>query len=178
MASRTATKVLEGVRAYLEDEDFLLEISCWAWEYCSKFPLEPPHKWEHPLEFTKLHNEYRGLFEGRADEFITEENVDLKAILDDVHSELENNPGPMRALVDSLAASEDYMAFCKFMQRVRQRRDWAEGNDLETAREVAEEKWADDMEPPPHRSPDRRRTSSLEKVEEVAEEEDGDVSSR
>eukprot|EP00913_Durusdinium_trenchii_P004403 g4082.t1 len=48
--------------------DFLLEVSCWAWEYCMKFPFEAPSRWEHPLEFTQLHAEYRELFEGRANE--------------------------------------------------------------------------------------------------------------
>lgn len=80
-------KFLHELRAYMEEEDsirkrlrrpfdrqdFLLEVSCWAWEYCMKFPLEPPSRWEHPLEFTALHAEYRELFEGRAYEFCKQE---------------------------------------------------------------------------------------------------------
>eukprot|EP00441_Pelagodinium_beii_P044447 CAMPEP_0197635852 /NCGR_PEP_ID=MMETSP1338-20131121/11549_1 /TAXON_ID=43686 ORGANISM="Pelagodinium beii, Strain RCC1491" /NCGR_SAMPLE_ID=MMETSP1338 /ASSEMBLY_ACC=CAM_ASM_000754 /LENGTH=159 /DNA_ID=CAMNT_0043207979 /DNA_START=37 /DNA_END=512 /DNA_ORIENTATION=- len=126
---RTAKDVLEGLRAYMEDDDFLLDISCWAWEYSQKFPYEPVSRWEHPLEFTKLHNEYRELFEGRVDEFLEQEGVNIKHVLDDVAQEMKDNPGETRALIDSLAASEDYLAFCKYMQQVRIRRDWAEGRE-------------------------------------------------
>lgn len=123
-------KLLQGLREYMEEEDFLLDISCWAWEYCMKFPLEAPSRWEHPLEFTALHAEYRELFECRASEFCEQEGLDLQELLDKVAISLREDPGDTRALIDSLTASEDYLAFCKFMQRVRQRRDWAEGREV------------------------------------------------
>ncbi|CAJ1434552.1 unnamed protein product [Effrenium voratum] len=123
-------ELLKGLRAYMEDEDFLLEISCWAWEYCSKFPHEAPSQWEHPLEFTALHGEYRELFEGRANEFCEQEGLDMQELLEGVALSLREDPGDTRALIDSLTASEDYLAFCRFMQRVRQRRDWAEGKEV------------------------------------------------
>lgn len=75
-----APDVLERLRAYLEDDDFILEVACWAWEHCTKFPYEPPNRWEHPLEFTRLHGEYRELFEGRTDEFLEQEGLDLKPV--------------------------------------------------------------------------------------------------
>eukprot|EP00928_Gymnodinium_smaydae_P065005 TRINITY_DN48207_c0_g1_i1.p1 TRINITY_DN48207_c0_g1~~TRINITY_DN48207_c0_g1_i1.p1 ORF type:complete len:149 (+),score=37.84 TRINITY_DN48207_c0_g1_i1:46-492(+) len=128
--ARTARAVLEGLRESLEDNDFLMEVAAWAWEHCTKFEYEDPRTWEHPLEFTKLHNEYRLLFENRADEYLDDEHVDLKAVMADMQKELEENPGDMRALVDSLSASEDYLAFCTYMQNIRRRRDWAEGKDL------------------------------------------------
>eukprot|EP00927_Polykrikos_kofoidii_P049795 TRINITY_DN43804_c0_g1_i1.p1 TRINITY_DN43804_c0_g1~~TRINITY_DN43804_c0_g1_i1.p1 ORF type:complete len:209 (+),score=43.57 TRINITY_DN43804_c0_g1_i1:86-628(+) len=127
---RTAASFLEGLREMLEDEDFLMGVVAWAWEHCTKFPREDPRKWEHPLEFTKLHNEYRLLFENKAEEYFEDTKMDLKIVLDDIKEELENNPAPTRALVDSLAASEDYLAFCKYMQGIRMRRDWAEGKDF------------------------------------------------
>ncbi|CAE8584787.1 unnamed protein product, partial [Polarella glacialis] len=130
MAKRTAAEVLQGLREYFEDEDFMLDVSCWAWEYSTKFPYEPVNKWEHPLEFTTLHNEYRELFEGRVDEFLEQEGVKIKEVLEDLNKEMQENPGPTRALVDSLAASEDYLAFCRYMQQVRLRRDWAEGREV------------------------------------------------
>mmetsp|Transcript_95987 Transcript_95987/g.200494 ORF Transcript_95987/g.200494 Transcript_95987/m.200494 type:complete len:187 (+) Transcript_95987:168-728(+) len=138
MAAKATTKalapdVLQRLREQLEDEDFLKEVACWAWVHCPKFPHEDPSRWEHPLEFTRLHGEYRELFENRCDEFLEQEGVDMKAILDQVAVELEENPGEMRALVDSLAASEDYMKFCRFMQQIRTRRDWAEGKDLQAS---------------------------------------------
>merc|ERR1719384_1741310 len=139
MACGLDPKLLLRLRGFLEDEDFLLEIACWAWEYSTKFPYEPPNKWEHPLEFTRLHGEYRELFEGRVDEFLEIEGVDMKAVLDHIHKELRENPGPMRALIDSLAASEDYLSFCRYMQQVQQRRDWAEGRDLPAPEESAED---------------------------------------
>jgi len=127
---KTAVEVLNGLRGALEEEDFLLHVSCWAWEYCQKFPREDIRKWEHPLEFTKLHNEYRLLFENKADEYLDNEELDLKDVLEDCQREMAENPGPMTALVDALAASEDYLAFCRYMQQIRIRRDWAEGRDL------------------------------------------------
>mmetsp|Transcript_8521 Transcript_8521/g.18160 ORF Transcript_8521/g.18160 Transcript_8521/m.18160 type:complete len:176 (-) Transcript_8521:19-546(-) len=164
-AVATSAEVLAGLRSYLEDEDFLLEVACWAWEHCTKFPYEPPNRWEHPLEFTRLHNEYRELFEGRCDEFLEKDGVDFKAILDEVHTELENNPGDIRALVDSLAASEDYLSFCRYMQNVRHRRDWAEGKDLQPV--AADE----DSETTAGASPSGRRPSgSLQQVPEEPEE--------
>mmetsp|Transcript_93625 Transcript_93625/g.238402 ORF Transcript_93625/g.238402 Transcript_93625/m.238402 type:complete len:190 (+) Transcript_93625:84-653(+) len=147
MAARgsLAPDVLGRLRAYLEDEEFLKEISCWAWVYCVKFPYESPNKWEHPLEFTRFHAEYRELFEGRCDEFLEQEGVDLKAILDEVATELQERPGEMRGLVDSLAASEDYLKFCKYMQQIRMRRDWAEGKDFQfPSSDDAEESHAED----------------------------------
>merc|ERR1719375_1646270 len=82
------------------------------------------------LEFTKLHNEYRQLFEDRVEEFLEEEGTDMKALLDDIAEELRENPGPMKSLVDALSASEDYLAFCRYMQQIRERREWAEGKGL------------------------------------------------
>ncbi|CAK0895717.1 unnamed protein product [Prorocentrum cordatum] len=160
-------ETLEGVRAYLEDEDFLLEVACWAWEHCTKFPYEPPNKWEHPLEFTRLHGEYRELFEGRVDEFLEQEGIDLKTVLDSVHAALRENPGEMRALVDSLAASEDYLAFCRYMQQVRLRRDWAEGKDLGPPPEEPEGASAS--------SGRRQPASGATALQKVPEEEPGDL---
>merc|ERR1711862_348252 len=105
-------------------------------------------KWEHPLEFTTLHNEYRKLFEDRVDEFLETEGVDVKKMLDDVMRDMEDNPGPMRSLLDALVASEDYMRFCSYMQQISERRLWAEG------------KWA-----PPVDLPDA--TSADEEVSEL-----------
>lgn len=82
------------------------------------------------MEFTALHAEYRELFECRASEFCEQEGLDLQELLDKVAISLREDPGDTRALIDSLTASEDYLAFCKFMQRVRQRRDWAEGREV------------------------------------------------
>ncbi|CAK8996614.1 ARL2_Bind_BART domain-containing protein [Durusdinium trenchii] len=127
---KPSEKLLQELRAYMEEEDFLLEVSCWAWEYCMKFPFEAPSRWEHPLEFTQLHAEYRELFEGRANEFCEQEGLDIQELLQGVASSLREEPGDTRALIDSLTASEDYLSFCKFMQRVRQRRDWAEGREV------------------------------------------------
>ncbi|OLQ13364.1 hypothetical protein AK812_SmicGene2654 [Symbiodinium microadriaticum] len=128
--AKPSRELLQGLREYMEEEDFLLEISCWAWEYCMKFPQEAPSQWEHPLEFTTLHSEYREIFEGRAAEFCEQEGLDLQELLEGVAASLRDDPGETRALIDSLTASEDYLSFCRFMQQVRQRRDWAEGRDV------------------------------------------------
>mmetsp|Transcript_38468 Transcript_38468/g.105985 ORF Transcript_38468/g.105985 Transcript_38468/m.105985 type:complete len:152 (-) Transcript_38468:99-554(-) len=143
---RTAASILEGLREAMEDDEFLMQVAQWAWQHCPKFPYEDPRHWEHPLEFTALHNDYRQLFENRADEFLDDETMNLSDVLDEIHRELEENPGPMRALVDSLAASEDYLAFCKYMQNIRMRRDWAEGKDLEEVDAQSEPSKLDTME--------------------------------
>lgn len=173
---KLAADVLGGLRAYLEDEDFLLDIACWTWEHCPKFSYEPVNKWEHPLHLTFLHNEYRELFESRTDEFLEVEGVDLKSVLDGVGDELRDNPGDMKALLDSLTASQDYILFCKYMQNVRTRRDWAEGKDLQdqaTVREPSPDAEAEegDSSASGGRQPRGRPGSGLAPVQE--EEADG-----
>eukprot|EP00746_Dinoflagellata_sp_MGD_P003137 gnl/MRDRNA2_/MRDRNA2_106104_c0_seq1.p1 gnl/MRDRNA2_/MRDRNA2_106104_c0~~gnl/MRDRNA2_/MRDRNA2_106104_c0_seq1.p1 ORF type:complete len:187 (+),score=53.49 gnl/MRDRNA2_/MRDRNA2_106104_c0_seq1:71-631(+) len=122
-----STRMLEQLRACLEDEEFLMEVVMWAWEHCMKFPSDNAQKFEHKLEFTTLHKEYRQMFERRTDEFLEGEDLDAQDVLSEVQQGLKENPSETQALVDALAASEDYMRFVKYMQQIKSRREWAEG---------------------------------------------------
>eukprot|EP00747_Dinoflagellata_sp_TGD_P186412 gnl/TRDRNA2_/TRDRNA2_43419_c0_seq1.p1 gnl/TRDRNA2_/TRDRNA2_43419_c0~~gnl/TRDRNA2_/TRDRNA2_43419_c0_seq1.p1 ORF type:complete len:203 (-),score=50.98 gnl/TRDRNA2_/TRDRNA2_43419_c0_seq1:162-770(-) len=125
---RRGHQLLEGLKAALEDEDFLIDVAAWAWEWSQRFPLEEePRQWEHPLLFTTLHNEYRALFEDRATEYLEGKGVEQKAILQELQEALQDRAAEGRALLDALSASEDYLGFCRYMQQVRHRREWAEG---------------------------------------------------
>lgn len=127
------SSILEGLKGSLEDQEFMMSIVMWAWEHSEKFPHASPSTWEHPLEFTDLHNRYRQMFEDRSAEFLRDAGLDEKHVLETIVRELEvAESGQSRALLDSLIASEDYMSFIKFMQSVRTRRDWAEGKMIQS----------------------------------------------
>mmetsp|Transcript_3651 Transcript_3651/g.5617 ORF Transcript_3651/g.5617 Transcript_3651/m.5617 type:complete len:158 (-) Transcript_3651:83-556(-) len=121
---------LKGLLQYLRDEEFQMEVAHWAFQHCNKFPRTmDPEDWEHPLELTTLHKEYRELFESRAEAFMTDTGFSKDKILAETKElfEEEREFGEPRGLFDAITASEDYLAFCRYMQMIRTRRDWAEG---------------------------------------------------
>lgn len=121
-------RLCEDLAEALADEEFMMEVVMWAWERCLQFEFGDPTTWEHSLEFTKMHAEYRELYENRAEKFLGNHELTIEEFLKEVKEHLEaEEEEAARGLLDALTASEDYLSFCKFMQQVRQRREWAEG---------------------------------------------------
>lgn len=121
-------RLCEELAEHLQDDQFMIEVVMWAWERCEKFEFGDPTTWEHSLVFTEMHKEYRELYEKRAEAFLEQNNLTEGDFLVEVKEYLEKeDDDTTKGLLDALTASEEYLPFCKFMQRVRHRREWAEG---------------------------------------------------
>lgn len=124
-------RLVQDLADALSAEESMIEVVMWAWERCDRFPAQPqedPTMYEHSLEFTKMHQDYRELYEKKAAKFLENQEISMDDFLQDVRQFLEDeDDDATKGLLDALTASEDYLKFCKFMQQVHQRREWAEG---------------------------------------------------
>eukprot|EP00398_MALV-I-01_sp_L67-1_P001009 gene1009-580_t len=126
----SASSGLESLLHYLQNEDFVFSVGMWAWNHSENFPNGDPETWEHQHEFVNLHNEYKQLFDNRVERFF-ESKIDpslpnQETLISQVHDLCQATPTKGSHLIDALTASEDYLKFCEYMQRVKMRRAWAE----------------------------------------------------
>lgn len=122
---------LSGLLLWLRDESFIATIAEWSWDACTEFPRErvEPGSIEHSLRFTEAHQEYRQLFERRAEEYLQFYGLGTENFLQLSIAYLEGRPASVGAeedILEGLIASESYFAFFMYMCSVRRRREWAE----------------------------------------------------
>jgi len=123
---------------FLKNEDFVLQVAEWSWERCLDFPTAISDScFEHSLAFTEAHQQYRELFERRADAYLAEHCIEEGNFLDLVRQYLDENlDAETDEIFQGLTASENYLTFCAYMGDVRRRREWAERAYCSTKDEV------------------------------------------
>merc|ERR1712107_609147 len=119
---------LRGLLRWFKEDAFVMVIAEWSWDWCLEFPRDPVTltSVEHSLRFTEAHQQYRQLFETRAQEYLQlhglrEDNFLQLAVqcLDGASTRLDD-------VFEGLVASESYESFFKYMGMVRRRREFAE----------------------------------------------------
>mmetsp|Transcript_49311 Transcript_49311/g.89125 ORF Transcript_49311/g.89125 Transcript_49311/m.89125 type:complete len:206 (-) Transcript_49311:108-725(-) len=117
-----------GLLLWLKDEEFLISVAEWSWDWCMDFPRNvSPLGIEHSLRWTEAHREYRIIFERRAEEYLLLTGLRTENFLSMAVQFLNTNPGAVTSdIFEGLIASEDYLSFFVYMGTVRARREWAE----------------------------------------------------
>ena len=118
---------MRNLLTWLRDESFIALVAEWSWDVSMEFPRDGSllTTMEHPLRYTEAHQEYRQLFEARAEQYLHHFGVELDNFLqmavDYLSAETMDDD-----VFEGLVASESYSTFFIYMCSVRRRREWAE----------------------------------------------------
>lgn len=118
------TEIVDAAQEFMYYQDDLsLRIEDWACKFCESFQ-NPKEQLEHPLEHTKLFDEYCSLFEQIMEEFMLSNNITLQqfhaAIREDHNKCMREHNGKGNATFASmLTSSIDFTSFCEMMNDVR-----------------------------------------------------------
>jgi hypothetical protein len=108
-------------------EDLSLRIEDWACKFCESFQ-RPEDEREHPLEHTRLFDQYCGLFEKIMEEFMLNNNITLQEFHTAIREDHErcvrehNGKGANATFASMLTSSIDFTSFCEMMNDVREGR--------------------------------------------------------
>lgn len=117
---------MRNLLTWLRDESFIALVAEWSWDVCMEFPRDGSllTTMEHSLRYTEAHQEYRQLFEARAEQYLQYFGLELDNFLqmavDYLSGAVDDD------VFEGLVASESYSTFFIYMCSVRRRREWAE----------------------------------------------------
>eukprot|EP00913_Durusdinium_trenchii_P004124 g3820.t1 len=145
---------MRNLLQWLRDESFIEVVAEWSWDVCMEFPRDGSllTTMEHPLRYTEAHEEYRQLFEARADQYLQYFGLEMETRLmtwgqkwstfillectcvgGDSRTVERTKAGGQSFeddddddVFEGLVASESYSTFFTYMCSVRRRREWAE----------------------------------------------------
>lgn len=123
-----ASSQMRNLLQWLRDESFIEVVAEWSWDVCMEFPRDGSllTTMEHPLRYTEAHEEYRQLFEARADQYLQYFGLEMDNFLQMVVDYLSFEDDDDDDVFEGLVASESYSTFFTYMCSVRRRREWAE----------------------------------------------------